>query len=486
MKLAPKVKGSILLILLGAFFSQVAYADSLSFDVRKKLPLTTKGDLATYSTTITALAVGADGTILSSDSSTSTGLRWVTPSAGGAGTPSGATTNVQYNDAGAFGGDPSFSWDKTKNSLGISVDAAQTGIAFAISNDVGAVLANISHDGAASFKRTVIMDRLSVITQDTANTADVFVDSEGSAVVYIDRGGTSAGRVATLQFQTAGTKQFSIGPVSATDQIVIQDEGSNTMMTIADGGTTGNVTITGTLAVNGGLPSSDVTGTVGINRGGTGFTSYTKGDLLLGVTNSSALGKLPIGSMGQVLSVDTGSTTGVAWVTSPTGGGTPGTPLNSFQWNSASTFAGASTMTWDSANGPRVTIGDTRTGTNAPSLDVAGSFRTTPVTLTDAVNISVDASRSNFFTVILGGTRRVMNPTLGGSLMNDAYRGQKITFLISQDATGSRKVSWDTRYQFGTDVPSYDASTTARVHDLVSFVYSSPSWDCVGTSKGYF
>jgi hypothetical protein len=42
-------------------------------------PLTTKGDLYTYSTTDARLPVGANGTTLVADSSTSTGLKWDTP-----------------------------------------------------------------------------------------------------------------------------------------------------------------------------------------------------------------------------------------------------------------------------------------------------------------------------------------------------------------------------------------------------------------------
>ena len=47
-------------------------------------PLTTKGDLYTYSTSDTRLGVGADGTTLVADSSTATGLKWAAP-AGGSG-----------------------------------------------------------------------------------------------------------------------------------------------------------------------------------------------------------------------------------------------------------------------------------------------------------------------------------------------------------------------------------------------------------------
>jgi hypothetical protein len=41
---------------------------------------------------------------------------------GGGGTPGGSTTQVQFNDAGAFGGDADFTWDKTNNILTLSTN----------------------------------------------------------------------------------------------------------------------------------------------------------------------------------------------------------------------------------------------------------------------------------------------------------------------------------------------------------------------------
>ena len=48
-------------------------------------PLTTKGDLYTFSTSDARLGVGANGTTLVADSAEATGLKWATPASGGSG-----------------------------------------------------------------------------------------------------------------------------------------------------------------------------------------------------------------------------------------------------------------------------------------------------------------------------------------------------------------------------------------------------------------
>jgi hypothetical protein len=62
-------------------------------------PLTTKGDLYTYDTAGNRLPVGTNGQVLSVDSTTATGLKWVAPSGGGSTTDASLLTSGTLADA---------------------------------------------------------------------------------------------------------------------------------------------------------------------------------------------------------------------------------------------------------------------------------------------------------------------------------------------------------------------------------------------------
>jgi hypothetical protein len=61
----------------------LTYSGSVWVAVGGGSPLTTKGDLYTFSTVDARLGVGANDTVLTADSSEATGLKWATPAAGG-------------------------------------------------------------------------------------------------------------------------------------------------------------------------------------------------------------------------------------------------------------------------------------------------------------------------------------------------------------------------------------------------------------------
>jgi hypothetical protein len=104
----------------------------------------------------------------------------------------------------------------------------------------------------------------------------------------------------------------------------------------------------------------------------------------------------------------------------------------------------------------------------------------TPVTLSDGATISTDASLGTHFRVTLGGNRTLANPT-------GATNGQRITWEIIQDGTGSRTLSYGSKFAFGTDVTSPVLSTTAAKRDFIGAIYnaSTDKFYVVAFSRGF-
>lgn len=79
-------------------------------------------------------------------------------------------------------------------------------------------------------------------------------------------------------------------------------------------GVDGASSIVGTLIYDVRSPASGGGGHVqGATKGGTGQTSYNKGDVLIG-QSSSTLSRLAVGSDGQILKANSGAATGINWV----------------------------------------------------------------------------------------------------------------------------------------------------------------------------
>ena len=99
-------------------------------------------------------------------------------------------------------------------------------------------------------------------------------------------------------------------------------------------------------------------------------------------------------------------------------------------------------------------------------LDVAQEWTATQnfnaTTLTDAANISWDASVNQVASVTLAGNRTLDNPT---NLKN----GATYILTIKQDATGSRTLAYGTAYKFpGSTAPTL--TTAANAVDIITFV----------------
>ena len=103
------------------------------------------------------------------------------------------------------------------------------------------------------------------------------------------------------------------------------------------------------------------------------------------------------------------------------------------------------------------------------------------VTLADAATITPRCTTTDLGIITLGGNRTIANPS------GVASAGQELLLRLKQDATGSRTVTWDTKYRFSTDIPKPTLTTTPGKTDYIRFIYNSEDdrWDCVRVVRGF-
>lgn len=104
----------------------------------------------------------------------------------------------------------------------------------------------------------------------------------------------------------------------------------------------------------------------------------------------------------------------------------------------------------------------------------------TPVTLTSAATVTVDATLGTYFTLTAAQSFTLGNPT-------GALNGQKLMFRLLQDNVGGRVLTLDTKYRLGTDLNVVTLSTTANKTDYLGVVYDSTAdkFDVIAFMRGY-
>lgn len=126
----------------------------------------------------------------------------------------------------------------------------------------------------------------------------------------------------------------------------------------------------------------------------------------------------------------------------------------------------------------RTLLDDADAATARGTLGIA--YPSGVVTLTDGATISVNATLGDVFKVTLGGNRTLSNPT-------GAVDGQRMTFRIRQDGTGSRTLTLDTKFRLGTDLTSTTLTTTVDKTDYLGVIYhaTDDKFDVVAFVKGF-
>lgn len=303
---------------------------------------------------------------------TAAGIRTINVSGG---SPGGSTTQVQFNDAGAFGGDADFTWDKTTNTMSLGVAATPATINAPINTGgVGAVLniiaGNSSNAGSAG-------GRLNI------NGGINATDGDGGLVQISSGAGNGTARV-------GGNLNLISGSGTAGN-------GGNVQILCGTGG--GSTRVGGSFTAGGGIGGASG-GSVTFNSGGCNGTgaAAVSGNVVF----TTAIAGSVIGATGNI-TLTTGnaaSNTGAGRVSGSInltcglsgGSGVPGS-INLTAGSLSSTNAGGATL----AGAVNITAGGGGPGTSGGAAgsvviaagaagSAAGNGGSISLTATDAVS----------------------------------------------------------------------------------------------------
>ncbi len=280
-------------------------------------------------------------------------------------------------------------------------------------------------------------------------------------------------------FRLAPLPTSGIGTIGAsTDNAVARWDGvggttlKNSVVTIAD--VSGNMAGVGTLS-SGAITSTGassmgsltLTTDLAVADGGTGLSSWTANSLVfasatttLGSLGAATNGQIPIGSTGAapVLATLTGTASQIT-ITNAAGAITLATPQN---------IATTSTPQF-----LRLGLGQAADANH--ELAVTGSIFSSRVVDTDGATITLDWSAGNVHSVTLGGNRTIA--------FSNVADGMVLTFIVKQDATGSRLLTWPATVEWpGGTAPTL--TTTPNRIDIFSFVRFAADTNEFGQTVG--
>ena len=291
-------------------------------------PLTTKGDVYTYSTTEARLGVGTNGQVLTADSAQTTGLIWATPTTGtvtsvaasvpsvlsisGSPITSSGTLAISYSGTAlpiANGGTNS----TTASSAGSVVYSTASAMAYSAVGTSGQALIS-GGTGAPTFYAPTAGSILfagtnGILQQDNATL--FYDDSQNFLGLGINASLLAPLHIAKTRTETSGTRAFAYINASATPASsgTTTWKGLETLITASTNNQTNIYALDNTIALGSGTSSRTVlvnnvlTATAGVGIPSTELTGVLN---TLSYTNSGTLPKL----IGTSNILSTGNTTG--------------------------------------------------------------------------------------------------------------------------------------------------------------------------------
>lgn len=325
------------------------------------------GDISTLN-----ISGGVNGYFLQTDGTGN--LTWAAGgNGGGNGSPGGANTQIQFNDAGTFGGDAGFTYNKNTNTLYVEN-----------------ISAGNSPDDTITAEGTLnVIGNISVTENITANgniTADYFIGNGSQLTGVISTtGNANYANYAGNAFSVTGSNvsgqvsnSLIAGTVYTNAQPNVTSLGNLLYLNI-NGDTTslGNINISGSfsgsnlnLVSNLTAANATFSNKVIVNSNLTVNTSAVlrvSGNVNTAGSPNISLGTLSNihingGTEGQVLSTD--GTGNLYWATGTAGNIVPGGNTQSVQFNSGGDFGGDNTFVYDTGTG-RLTVPQIRSNTTA-------------------------------------------------------------------------------------------------------------------------